>query len=554
VQDEFVNDRRRLSVLRTLGVAVLAMAVALCASEPAAAGPDPVVSQVRKAKRAGKITGADSRKYIGLWKNSARVSRSLSTRRAQEVRAVRGYTLGMARSGRLKADRMEPVFSTLRATVYVMRHRSFPNHEQKIKIPGDPVVYCYFSGSGVQFHPLFTFAWGNSLYTQGRNAELTALADRAEEMSVVRNDFRSWEYYFPWQGGSPGWASGMSQATAVQVFSRAFQRSGDVRYRSVAERALVGFSRSPLKSGFTVTQGSGKWYLIYPFNSRQRILNGHLQVLLGVNDYFTITNDPKGQQVVQRGINGVVPMLRRFDTGAWSRYDLYAEAELGYHDLMTTQLTRLGNRTGVTQFSDRAARFANYRVTAPKINLVRQRLAPIYPVKDGYRDSVRLRYFVNKRAKVVVRIRSRAGKAVRTFSSYGLRGKRSIVWDGRSDGGRIVRPGIYTVHFFAKDVVGNRRKGQLNRTLRVRRDTRRPRATAMTLRSRGAGRSHLVVKAHDTESSTIEAYVQIGKRVLARTSGDGRLVLTIKRPLRRLHGRAELVLVDPTGNRTVVRL
>lgn len=550
-------EHGRGTLRRTLAIAVAALALSVAAPGTTAhAASDPVTASVRHAASSGTIPAAQRRQYLGIWRASARTQRRLARRgqgmRAGAVADSRAIVVDLALRGRLSADRLPAVLANVRATTWVMNHARFPRHEQRIRVPFDSIVYAYYDGVGVQAQPLFTFAQANVLYSIHADAGMQRIVRRMEQLAVRRNGLLTWEYYFPYAGGAAPWTSAMAQATAVQVLARTYERTGDERYLALAHEALQAFRRPSRRGGVMSREGSGRWYLLYSFNPRQRVLNGHLQALIGLYDYYRISRDEEARTLVNEGIAGVLPMMHRFDTGAWSRYQLGQEADLGYHDLMTSQLTKLGTRTGIVQFSDLAHRFASYRVTPPRITVPVRRMRSIYPVSDGFRDHARLRFRVDKQASVALRIVDRRGGVVRTMRGDYGRGSHTVAWDGRTDSGRIARAGAYVVRFTAVDIIGNRRRGQLTRPIVVKHDTTRPRVLAASLRSRGLHASTVRVQVRDPESPWVDVRFVAGGRTLGTMRVHGRGRVRLPHPIRTLLG-SRMVLIDTSGNRTVAR-
>src|SRR5262249_8025088 len=70
----------------------------------------------------------------------------------------------------------------------------------------------------------------------------------------------------------------------------------------------------------------------------------------------------------------------------------------------------------------------------------------ISPNGDGVKDAVTFNYLVQEPTRMDVRVESAAGTVVRrlSFESPDL-GPASFVWDGRDEGGQVVRDGRYTV-------------------------------------------------------------------------------------------------------------
>lgn len=85
----------------------------------------------------------------------------------------------------------------------------------------------------------------------------------------------------------------------------------------------------------------------------------------------------------------------------------------------------------------------------------------VYPAKDGYRDSFAPSTILRDDAKVVLRISTTGGRAVRTLSASGSRDHRvTIRWSGRRAGGTVVAAGAYRWTLTAADAAGNARRSR----------------------------------------------------------------------------------------------
>jgi hypothetical protein len=91
------------------------------------------------------------------------------------------------------------------------------------------------------------------------------MLDAMLALAAARGGFQACEYSFDFEGGAPPWMSGMAQGTGVQALSRAFQLTGDARYRDAAT--------------------NGTHYLTYSYAPDLFIFNGFLQALVGLDDY-----------------------------------------------------------------------------------------------------------------------------------------------------------------------------------------------------------------------------------------------------------------------------
>jgi hypothetical protein len=149
---------------------------------------------------------------------------------------------------------------------------------------------------------------------------------------------------FHFDGGAPPWTSGLSQGTALQVFSRAWSRFKEQTYLTAAQQALGIFQTAP-PQGVRVKTAAGAEYAEYTYAPSDRILNGFIQADVGLYDYTSITHDPLGLRLFEEGDAEARAETPHYDTGAWSMYDQYGESDLNYHELLTEFLQHLCERT-----------------------------------------------------------------------------------------------------------------------------------------------------------------------------------------------------------------
>lgn len=541
-----------------LATALTASVFLLAPAAGAAPPKDPVVKAINTAKVAGRITAADARDLRRTWAASARGARGArtSSRRASII-AVRAYTIRLARSGGLTSERLKPALLSVEATTWTMlKSKDFPSHEEEVEIPGEVVIFTYYSGRGVQFQPFETYKQGlRELNTLKPDVEAArAIADRMLELAVPRGPALTWEYFFPFGGPSRPWTSAISQAVATEFFYRvgaAVPETDRARYAGAAEAAARSFQLGTRRGGVASPQGKGSFYVMYPFAPSQRILNGHLQVLLNVNRYANASGSKVARNVVDKGIAGVLPMLPKFDTGAWSNYQPGQEAELGYHEFQTEQLVKLGDETTNKTFVMYGARFTQYLETPPTITFPSSPLIPIFAARDGFRDALRVPYVIDKRANATMVVSDSTDREVRRISYKRGRGAGAIVWNGLDARGKPVPPGNYTARFTVTDIVGNRAFVVHERPLRVVKDVLPPTLRLMTVRERGTS-TLVTASAFDVHSGYITAMVRVDGRVFAarRAPRSGNVTLRVTKAMREV-SRGELVLRDTSGNELV---
>lgn len=544
--------------IRSLLTALLAAALLCAPAANSAPAKDPVVQSINTALAAKRITPVDARDLRMTWAASARAARTArtSSRRAS-ILAVRAYTTNLARSRGLTPERLKPALLSVEATTWTMLKSSdFPSHEEEVEIPGEPVVFTYYSGRGVQFQPFETYKQGlRELNTLKPDVEAArAIADRMLELAAPRGPALTWEYFFPFGGPSRPWTSAISQAVATEFFYRvgaAVPEAERAPYAGAAEAAARSFQLGTRQGGVASPQGKGSFYVMYPFAPSQRILNGHLQVLLNVNRYANASGSKVARAVVATGIVGVLPMLPKFDTGAWSNYQPGQEAELGYHEFQTEQLVKLGDETGNATFADYGLRFTNYLDTPPTITFPTSAIAPIFAARDGFRDSLVVPYSIDKRANATMVVFDATGTEVRRISYKRGRGAGSLTWNGLDSRGAPVAPGDYSAKFTVTDIVGNRAFVDHPLQLRVLKDELPPTLRLMTVRERGSV-TLVTANAFDLHSASMTAMVRLDGRVIAtmRAPRSGNVTLRIAKAMSEVT-RGELVLRDTSGNELV---
>src|SRR3954470_5754080 len=243
-----------------------------------------------------------------------------------------------------------------------------------------PLIFEYYSGNGLQLQALANWGKVNALGgaclgVYGPNVrcepdKLKAYLDAMVSIASGRGGFVTWEYWFPFGGGSPPWTSGLSQGTAIQALVAGAQLLGDPHYLDVARSAL-GIFQLPPPNGVRVDAFGGDWYLQYSFDRHLLILNGFLQSLNGIFDLAKATNDPAAQAIFTRGDRAAQNAIPRYDTGAWSLYSLNGnESDLNYHRVVRDFVKGLCQRTGAQTYCHYSQLFTDYLAQHVKVSFL----------------------------------------------------------------------------------------------------------------------------------------------------------------------------------------
>jgi len=321
-----------------------------------------------RARRRGALSAREHRSMRTVLRSATRTRSRLGGQRRRELSAVIAGAERLARRGRLTTGRLEVVFLQMRRNAEYWRRHGAPRASTRVSFSGSPIVFQYFPGQGLQFHPLANFGKANALYNacatrRGacRRKALRRYLDALARLGSTRSGgFLTWEYLFSFGGGSPPWTSGMAQGTALQAFARSARLLDEPRYRRYARQMLGAFSRRA-PDGVRVNSSGGRHYLLYSFDRRLRVLNGHLQATIGLFDHARATASRRSRALYRAGSRSALRELHRYDLGNWSRYAQGGgRASRAYHELVTLFLERLCERTGHRTYCDYARRFRGY--------------------------------------------------------------------------------------------------------------------------------------------------------------------------------------------------
>lgn len=383
-------------------------------------------------------------------RSALRAYKSLTGTRQLQLGAVIANADAMAAAGQLVPARLVPVFATIDANVNWWQNGPLLASSQRVSVGDSPLIWQYYPGQGIQLQMLGNFGKANALWAGKKKAALRALLDALLPLAIDRGGWPAWEYYFRFGGGSPPWTSSISQGTAVQVLGRAAQLLADPSLAAQGAAALGAFEQPP-PSGVRVDTDSGPFYAIYSFAPDQRVINAHLQALVGLYDFAQITGDARALGLFQQGDAEAQVVLPQYDTGRWSLYDQNHESDLSYHNLVTGFLDNLCKRTATPVYCDTAARFKADLTAAPSVTPTTARVRAGAPAK--------LEFSLDKVSRVGLVV-SQGSRTLYSTSAVVGRGAQSFMWS------RPAAPGVYDVRVVATDLAGNRSL-PATRTLRV---------------------------------------------------------------------------------------
>jgi hypothetical protein len=410
------------------GQVARARAGARRAAAASAARGGGVLAELRRMRDGGEITPEDFRERRRVFKDAKAFAGRATGRRRVEMTGVVRNLQGIALRGDLAASRLPALWLGLQRNREWWSTGPLLGGGQRVSFTGSELVFQYFPGQGLQFHPLANFGKLNALWRSGRNGRLEQLYDELAALAAQRAGGLAWEYSFWFDGGRPPWVSGMAQGTALQAVSRAGERlerrrPGGREEALALARAGLGVFRTDAPAGVRRATPAGNHYLIYSYAPRLLVINGFLQALVGLHDYATISGDPEARALFEAGDRRARVELPRFDTGAWSLYSRGSsrrEASLHYHELTRDFLQSLCDRLVGDAYCPARERFDSYLAQPPVVALRTRQ------VRAGSR--ARLRLDLSKISRVSVRIRQgRRQVFARTGLTLG-RGTRTLSW------------------------------------------------------------------------------------------------------------------------------
>jgi hypothetical protein len=124
------------------------------------------------------------------------------------------------------------------------------------------------------------------------------------------------------------------------------------------------------EGGVRARLGAGFFLEEYPTDPPSLVLNGGIFALWGYRDVAVALGDEEAHREFERGVDTLAGNLQRWDTGSWSRYDLFPRrvdnvASPAYHVLHINQLLAMQLIAPRPELAAAAAKFDRYRRSRP---------------------------------------------------------------------------------------------------------------------------------------------------------------------------------------------
>ncbi|MEI6447484.1 MAG: D-glucuronyl C5-epimerase family protein [Actinomycetes bacterium] len=372
-------------------------------------------------KRISRSRGAAA---LASWRQAVEARKRTKGAAGAALGAAIDSIVGIAARGDLTPSRLEAAILTAKRNSQFFASGRTPAPYTRVQFNSESsgatgngakrsdLVWQYYPGQGLQLQVLASFGVANGLWRASRTKpalkrNLRALLDELSSLAAGRAGGVAWEYQFAFGGGKPPWASGMTQATAVQALSRGAAMLDEPKYAALARRALPLFD-SPPPSGVRLATARGPWYLMYTFDRSQLVLNGFLQSLIGLDEMRDLTKDKTADRLFRSADPVARAALPRYRSSGWSYYSPGEWDTVEYHSLTTGFLEELCRRTGSPAYCSTGKLFRGFLESAPSVAVKTGRL------RTG--RTGKLRIWVSKPAKLTVTVRSgtKGGKVLAT--------------------------------------------------------------------------------------------------------------------------------------------
>jgi hypothetical protein len=164
----------------------------------------------------------------------------------------------------------------------------------------------------------------------------------------------------------PPWTSAISQGEGASLLVRLHGETGDERFAEAARRALRPMEVAVAEGGTFAELDGGPFVEEYPTTPPSYVLNGAIFGVWGYHDVGRGLDDATITAQFEALATTLAAAMPRFDTGYWSRYDLFPHpvanvASPAYHLLHINQLRVLDGLAPGLGFGTVAERFDGYR-------------------------------------------------------------------------------------------------------------------------------------------------------------------------------------------------
>jgi peptidoglycan/xylan/chitin deacetylase (PgdA/CDA1 family) len=199
-------------------------------------------------------------------------------------------------------------------------------------------------------------------------AWLEAAAGAGRHLLDIQDADGGWRHHWPMHTYhlEPPWVSAMAQGEAASLLVRLHVARGGEDLAEGARRALEPMYRALDDGGVRSVLAGHPFLEEYPTRPPSHVLNGAIFALWGYYDVGVGLDDERARRGFEYCAAGIAAGIDRYDTGRWSRYDLYPHAlanlaSPAYHSLHIEQLRALELLAPHPEIAAARERFEAYR-------------------------------------------------------------------------------------------------------------------------------------------------------------------------------------------------
>lgn len=198
-----------------------------------------------------------------------------------------------------------------------------------------------------------------------RNAAHSLAAEQVEDGGWVHDE--PFPHTFELE---PPWLSAMAQGEGASLLARVAELAGEPELLEPARRAIEPLLAEPSPGGLVAELPDGSPFpQEYPTEPASHVLNGGIFAIWGIRDLAIATGEERLARAFERGVDALAANVRRWDTGFWSRYDLFPHplrnvASPAYHELHIHQLAATQRLAPRAELAAAIERFRAYAASA----------------------------------------------------------------------------------------------------------------------------------------------------------------------------------------------
>lgn len=188
---------------------------------------------------------------------------------------------------------------------------------------------------------------------------------KLEELKTEDEKYAIWWHHYDevkYNISAP-WASAMAQGEIISFYLRMYQINNN---ESLLQTAIKAFNflnnvEYENKGVRRYLENGTIWLEEYPSNPPSFVLNGFIYAVFGLFDLYRVTKNNQVKALLNQCIESLKTNIDKFDTGYWSRYDLYKKELVRYYyqkNVHVPQLEILYKLTGEKVFKKYSIKWA----------------------------------------------------------------------------------------------------------------------------------------------------------------------------------------------------